>query len=60
MSHRLFLIVALSLFGTGTLVLPPVASAETPLTKATVQALRNQVQLIMKNRVTGRLRRLTS
>ena len=52
MSHRLFLIVALSLFGTGTLVLPPVASAETPLTKATVQALRNQVQRIMKNRVT--------
>ena len=52
MSRRLSLIIALSLFGTGTLVLPPVASAETPLTRATVQALRNQVQLILKNRVT--------
>ncbi len=52
MSCRLALIAALSLFGTGTLALPPVASAETPLTRATVQALRNQVQLILKNRST--------
>ncbi|XHX79856.1 MAG: FecR domain-containing protein [Stenomitos frigidus ULC029] len=52
MSHRFSLIVILSLFGTGTLVLPPLASAETPLTTATVQTLRNQVQLIFKNRVT--------
>ncbi|WP_199322538.1 FecR domain-containing protein [Leptolyngbya sp. FACHB-321] len=52
MSRRFSLIIALSLFGTGTLALPPVASAETPLTRATVQALRNQVQIILKNRVT--------
>ncbi|MBD2072440.1 FecR domain-containing protein [Phormidium sp. FACHB-592] len=52
MSRRFSLIIALSLFGTGILALPPVASAETPLTRATVQALRNQVQIILKNRVT--------
>ena len=52
MSRNLFLIATLSLLSIGTLSLPPAARAETPLTRATVQALRNQVQLIFKNRVT--------
>ena len=52
MSRKLFLIVTLSLVSFGSLGLPLTAKAETPLTRATVQALRNQVQLIFKNRVT--------
>ncbi len=52
MSRKLFLIVTLSLFSVGTLGLPQAVKADTPLTRATVQALRNQVQLIFKNRVT--------
>ncbi|MBC7969581.1 MAG: FecR domain-containing protein, partial [Verrucomicrobia bacterium] len=49
MSHKFFLIVTLSLLSMG--MSPQRASADTPLTRATVQALRNQVQLIFKNRV---------
>ncbi|MBW4581173.1 MAG: FecR domain-containing protein [Tildeniella nuda ZEHNDER 1965/U140] len=52
MSRNLLLIVTLILSSIGTLSLPQAANAETPLTRATVQALRNQVQLILKNRVT--------
>jgi hypothetical protein len=52
MSRKLFLIVTLSLVSFSSLGLQAAAKAETPLTRATVQALRNQVQLIFKNRVT--------
>jgi len=52
MSYRFFLIVTLSLLSAGASLFPSPASADTPLTRATVAALRNQVQLILKNRVT--------
>ncbi len=51
MSYRFFLSITIGLFSVGA-TLSQAASAETPLTQATVQALRNQVQLVFKNRVT--------
>jgi len=49
MSQKTLVSIALSLWSAGVIFVTPSAKADTPLTKAVVQDLRNQVRLLLKN-----------
>ena len=49
MLRKITLLLAITLWSSGSLLLPKEAFAQTPLTRAVIQSLRNQVRLIPKN-----------